>query len=48
MSLKDGEIEPIVRDCIQYTYTRFDDNNEQGSNEYWTATQGYWAAVLGE
>ncbi|MEH6757843.1 MAG: DUF6607 family protein [Parasphingorhabdus sp.] len=45
MGVVDGEVVPFVQESVLNTYQKFDGYNVKAADNYWTKTQGYWAAV---
>lgn len=40
-----GELSAVVHEDVTNTYTRWDGYSAQPGDDYWSATQAYWAAV---
>ena len=45
METVEGEQRPVVQEYVLNTYSKFSDYQVQAADDYWIATEGYWAAV---
>lgn len=45
MGTKDGKLVPVVQEYVLNTYSKYDQYDVKGADDYWAATKDYWAAV---